>query len=65
MVGYTNANWVGSLVDRRSMSGYMLSLGSEAVTWSNEKQPMVTLSNIEVDYKGATISFYGDDVSST
>ena len=32
LYGYTNANWVGSIVDRRPTSGFMFSFGSAATT---------------------------------
>jgi hypothetical protein len=34
----------------------MFSFGSGAVSWSSKKQPIVTLSNTEAEYKGATIA---------
>ena len=48
LYGYTDADWPGSILDRRSTSGYMFSFGSAAVTWSsNKKQPTVALSSTE------------------
>ena len=37
LFGYTDADWVGSIMDRRSTSGFMFSLGSATITWSNKK----------------------------
>ena len=51
--GYTNADWDGSIPDRRSASGFMFSLGSAAISWCNKKQLTVALSSTEVEYKGA------------
>jgi len=53
--GYTNANWVGNVSDRRSTSGFMFSFGSGAISWSSKKQPTVALSSTEVEYKSAAI----------
>ena len=33
--GYTDADWAGSISDRRSTSGFMFSLGSATISWSN------------------------------
>ena len=51
--GYTDADWAG----RHSTSGFMFSLGSAAVTWSNKKQPMVALSSTEAEYRGAAVGY--------
>ena len=56
LYGYTDADWAGSISDRRSTSGFMFSLGSAAITWSSKKQPTVTLSSIEAKYKGVAVA---------
>jgi len=53
--GYTNANWAGNVSDRRSTSGFMLSFGSGAVSWSSKKQPTFALSSTKAEYKGVAI----------
>ena len=40
LVSYTNSDWVGSVNDRKSMSGYVFHLGSGAVSWASKKQPI-------------------------
>jgi hypothetical protein len=56
--GYTNADWAGNVSDRRSISGFLFSFGSGAISWSSKKQPIVALSSMEAKYKGATIVTY-------
>jgi hypothetical protein len=34
----------------------MFSFGSGVVSWSNKRQPIVALSSMEAEYKGATIA---------
>jgi len=43
--GYIDADWAGSISDRRSTIGFMFSFGSVAITWSSKKQPIVALSS--------------------
>jgi hypothetical protein len=37
--GYIDVEWASSISKRRPTSGFMLSFGSTAVTWSSKKQP--------------------------
>ncbi|XP_037491328.1 secreted RxLR effector protein 161-like [Jatropha curcas] len=48
--GYTDANWVGNLVDRRSTSGYFTLVGGNLVTWKSKKQKVVALSSAEAEF---------------
>ncbi len=54
--GYTNANWVGNVSDRRSTGGFMFSFGSGDVSWSNKKQPTLALSSTKVECRGIIIA---------
>ena len=58
VLGYTDADWAGLSYDRRSTSGYVFSFGSGAVSWRSKKQPIVALSSIEVEYRGAAMATY-------
>jgi hypothetical protein len=50
-----DADWVGNVLDRKSINGFMFSFGSGVVSWSNKKQPTIALSNTKAEYKGVTI----------
>ncbi|MCO5602135.1 hypothetical protein L7F22_056263 [Adiantum nelumboides] len=54
--GFTDADWAGSVCDRRSTNGFMFSLGSAAIIWSRKKQPTVALSSTEAEYRGAAVT---------
>ncbi len=54
--GYTDVNWAGNASDKRSTSGFMFSFGSGAISWSNKKQPTISLSSTEAKYRGAAIA---------
>jgi len=53
--GYMDVDWAGNVLERRSTSGFMFSFGSGAISWNSKKQPTVTLSNTEAEYRGAII----------
>ena len=37
LIGYTDSDFVGSIYDRKSTFGYILHLGSGAVSWASKK----------------------------
>jgi hypothetical protein len=45
--GYTNANWAGSVFDRKSTSGCCFSLGSAMISWQSRKQSSIALSTVK------------------
>jgi len=47
---YTNADWVGSVDDRKSTSGGAFFMGSILVSWFNKKQSSIALSTAEAKY---------------
>ena len=51
LTGYTYFDWAGNLDDRRSITGYALSIGSGVISWCNKKHHTVALSLVEVEYQ--------------
>src|ERR1700732_196258 len=53
LCGYSDADYAGSRVDRKSTSGTCFFLGTSLVSWFNKKQNSVVLSTAEVEYIAA------------
>jgi hypothetical protein len=51
---YTDADWAGSIDDRKSTSGGTFFLGSCLVSWLSKKQTSISLSTVEAKYIVAT-----------
>ena len=52
LVGYTDSDWAGDAKDRKSTSGYVLSIGFGPICWSSKKQTTISLSSAEAEYRG-------------
>ena len=52
--GFTDADWVGSPLDRKRTSGGIFNLYSAAVSWYSRKQRSVALSLAEAEYMAAS-----------
>eukprot|EP00253_Pinus_taeda_P025544 PITA_25544 len=52
LLGYKDSEWAGDSIDRKSTSGYSLSLGSGPICWLSKKQAAIALSSVDVEYRG-------------
>lgn len=50
MQGYTDSDYAGDKLDRKSTSGFIFMMGNSPISWGSNKQPMVALSSTEAEY---------------
>eukprot|EP00253_Pinus_taeda_P002671 PITA_02671 len=55
LCGFTDANWAGSPIDKKSTFGGIFSIGSTTVSWYNRKQISMALSSAEAMYMAASL----------
>ena len=53
LIGYTDSDWAGDKVGRKSTSGACQFLGRSLVCWSSKKQNCVSMSTAEAEYISA------------
>lgn len=49
---FTDADWAGNQINRRSTAGYFTFVGGNLVTWRSKKQKVVALSSAEAEFRG-------------
>jgi hypothetical protein len=50
LIGYSDADWAGCKIDRKSTSGTCQFLGRSLVSWASKKQNSIALSTAEAEY---------------
>ncbi|XP_028074887.1 uncharacterized protein LOC114277205 [Camellia sinensis] len=53
---YSDSNWTGSTLDRRSTIGYCIYLGPNLISWTAKKQPTVSRSSSEAEYRALALT---------
>uniref|UniRef100_A0A2N9EXT0 Uncharacterized protein n=1 Tax=Fagus sylvatica TaxID=28930 RepID=A0A2N9EXT0_FAGSY len=51
LFAFSDADWVGCPITRRSTTGFCTFLGSNCISWSAKKQPTVSRSSTEAEYR--------------
>ncbi|KAJ1692760.1 hypothetical protein LUZ63_009458 [Rhynchospora breviuscula] len=53
---YSDSDWAGCAIDRRSTTGFCIYLGGNLVSWSAKKQPTVSRSSTEAEYRSLALT---------
>ncbi|GAU24779.1 hypothetical protein TSUD_356080 [Trifolium subterraneum] len=56
IVWFSEADWCGDKVDRRSTSGYVFKFQSAPVSWCSKKQSVIALSSCEAEYVAGSLA---------
>ncbi|RVW43757.1 Retrovirus-related Pol polyprotein from transposon TNT 1-94 [Vitis vinifera] len=56
---FSDADWVGSVTDRRSTSGYCSFVWGNLVTWRSKKQSVVARSSAEAEFRAMAQASHG------
>jgi hypothetical protein len=51
LYGFTDADWGGSIDNRKSMGGYLIFFSCTPVSWKSNKHHMVARSSTGAEYK--------------
>ena len=56
LVAYSDVDWAGCLVTRRSVSGWCMFLGDSLISWKSKKRARVSKSSKESEYRAMSIA---------
>lgn len=55
IISFSDADWAGEKLDRKSVSGMTIYHGTNLISWSSKKQTVVALSTAESEYISAAM----------
>lgn len=58
LYAYADVDWAGDINDRRSISGYIVYLGTTPISWCSRKQPTVSRSSTKAEYRAVASALF-------
>ncbi|KAK2402146.1 putative mitochondrial protein [Trifolium repens] len=56
LVGFSDADWCGDKIERKSTSGYLFKFQGAPVSWCSKKQSVIALSSCEAEYVAGSLA---------
>ena len=54
LIGYSDSDWAEDRDDRHSTTGFIYLMAGGAISWASRRQPTISLSSTEAEYKAAS-----------
>ncbi|KAM1294821.1 hypothetical protein ACFX1Q_015623 [Malus domestica] len=51
ILGYTDVDWAGNSLHRKSTTGFCIFVGGNLVSWKSKKQSVIARSSVEAEYR--------------
>ncbi|PKI35642.1 hypothetical protein CRG98_043969 [Punica granatum] len=58
LIAYCDSNWASCPMTRRSVIGYLITLGGSLVSWKTKKQTTVSRLSTETEYRAMAVTIY-------